>query len=189
MNIHRLNPWESSGSEQPIQWRSWTFVWNIHSWLGRPRARSAMAPWLWCIPLLLATSLVVVVAARLLPQNPWKRGRIDHYFWNSSRTDLFCIFFFGVAKSQISKTEENWCTARLHSVISPGLRAYQSLRRWQRKQARLDAINGEYDTWRSILLHHTFFVIFWDSIEADGKVEHESSLVDIHFSMLSHDRD
>ena len=108
MNIHPLNPWESSGSEQPIQWRSWTFVWNIHSWLGRPRARSAMAPWLWCIPLLLATSLVVFVAARLLPQNPWKRGRIDHYVWNSSRTDLFCIFFFGVAKSQNMQTSILW---------------------------------------------------------------------------------
>jgi len=46
------------------------------------------------------------------------------------------------------------------SVISPGpqLRAYQSLRRWQRKQARLDAINGEYDTWRSNL--HVFLSFF-----------------------------
>ena len=45
----------------------------------------------------------------------------------------------------------------------PQLRAYQSLRRWQRKQARLDAINGEYDTWRSNLDVFCFF--FRDSFE------------------------
>lgn len=82
----------------------------------------ATAPWLWCIPLLLVTSLVVLAAAR----------------------------------------------------------AYQSLRRWQRKQARLDAINGEYENLRSIrkdaVYHHGWAQSRGEFKEAQ---DHEAHVMDI----------
>eukprot|EP00434_Breviolum_minutum_P007839 symbB.v1.2.006916.t1/scaffold417.1/size208627/4 len=61
-----------------------------------------------------------------------------------------------------------------------GLRAYQSLRRWQRKQARLDTINAEYENLRSIrkdaVYHHG-----WAQSRGEFKEarDHEAHVEDI----------
>ncbi|CAK9115582.1 Hypothetical protein SCF082_LOCUS53488 [Durusdinium trenchii] len=61
-----------------------------------------------------------------------------------------------------------------------GMRAYQSLRRWQRKQARLDTINNEYENLRSIrkdaVYHHGWAQSRGEFKEAQ---DHEAHVEDI----------